>query len=1154
MTNPLIRVWCTIAAISLIIDTSSSCANPGISDPDGKNILFIAIDDLKPMLNTYGVADMGTVMMNNYCQVAVCGPSRVSLLTGLYPDTSRNYLMGTGTAGERWKLGKIRDRIPHMVTLPGYFRDTGGYFTHRIGKIFDYRSCDDGNGQDRAASWTSGQGRRSWVDNPYGEPQWTHYQKPENKASWSQPGSNKKRDQTIDEYFECEDIAYPDGWSNTPQALNILDQLAAGTTGDGKPFFLAVGFDRPHLPFNAPKKYWDLFDRSKFDLPNTNMPIDAPSVADARASYMEGRDGYGPFQDSGNPFENGVHLTDVQAREAIHGYAACVAYVDKLVGDILDRLESHGLMDDTIICLWGDHGFHLGDKNILGKHTNYEQAAVAPLIIASPGDGRFVQGGEARTMSEFVDVFPTLCDLAGLEIPDQCEGVSLMPAMRDPSMQLKETALTQYLYFNPMRIGYAVRDGQYRYVEWRSASLVNDVYVSDAGNVLGRELYDYDQDPADHERRNLINDPAYSVTSQAMATKLENHLNGIIILPPVITSDLADVDVSAGEDITLAIEADRATTYQWHHYGEPIPEANSPTLLLESANLSQAGTYHVVVSNDEGETISQAILVNVIPTVWDGAVDQADKDVMDTARARIEQIRKGDFELILLDPSGNPIQDTATIELVNHEFLFGMAMTYSLNHMIQNRSTFEEVINYAIPRLYNLVTINCHWKFIQPSKGSNPVWYNDWQMNWARNHGFKIRGHALTYLVDGVGPTNTWMPQVQDLDEWWGLVEAHYANVAGKYGDDYMAMDVINEPRTGGVYREEYTWLPDLRDATYSQRYYELANQYFPYTNLNPLDNWFLTPGNANAGLRVTKDLLAQGVQIDSVGTQGHFLYYQKPASKGVTTWKIEEYTMDKIEIGLDELSIAGYPDMEFTITEFSPPSRNNRWYPDDNIEQLSDEEIAAWSRNFFTMAFSKPHIREITSWFCIDEIGGKAMDCGIINKSGQLKPLFHGLRSLVKGEWHTKWQGGLDAEGKAAFRGFYGEYRVSIPGYEPVVVNLLRDSSSSQHVTLFPDPATAIPTDAFLKIIEHAEVVGTTNTRVQVRIGDATGLTKENCTISYSDNLLTWRDSPALDLTSTDWSRSLGEDGNQYVEFIVPRFLNSKLYKFFRILGVGNN
>ena len=518
------------------------------SQPNGKNILFIAIDDLKPMLNAYDdpqlskalkdqspeasatpnidrLAGMGTVMMNNYCQVAVCGPSRVSLLTGLYPDTTRNYLMMAGEAGERWKLSKIRERIPTLETLPGYFRDVGGYFTHRIGKIFDYRSCDDGQAQDKAESWSSGDGRRSWEGNPYGKPQWTHYQRPENKATWSQAGANKKRDQALVEYFECEDIAYPDGWSNTPQALGMLDRMAAGTAGDGKPFFLAVGFDRPHLPFNAPKKYWDLFDRSAFDLPNTNWPIGAPAASDGTGIYHEGRDSYGPFQDSGLPFENGAHLTEDQAREAIHGYAACVAYVDKLVGDILERLEGHDMMEDTIICLWGDHGFHLGDKNILGKQTTYEEATVSPLIIASPGDDRFQQGGKAQTLSEFVDVFPTLCDLAGLEIPDQCEGISLVPAMKDYSAQLRESSLSQFLFFNPIRIGYAVRDSQYRYVEWRAASLANDVYVADPKNILGRELYDYQMEPSEHEKRNLIDDPNHQTTAEAMATKLENHLN-----------------------------------------------------------------------------------------------------------------------------------------------------------------------------------------------------------------------------------------------------------------------------------------------------------------------------------------------------------------------------------------------------------------------------------------------------------------------------------------------------------------------------------------------------------------------------------------------------------------------------------------------------
>jgi arylsulfatase A-like enzyme len=296
----------------------------------------------------------------------------------------------------------------------------------------------------------------------------------------------------------CEAIDVPD------EAYAEYNVMAAPTIKaierfgkNGKPFFLAVGFYKPHLPFVAPKKYWDLYSPKDFELaPMQNYP--ANGVAMAETPYNEGR-GFHPVPEDGP-------ISEELQRHMLHGYAACVSYVDAQVGKLLSALEQSGLMDDTIICLWGDHGFHLGDKEVWGKHTNFEQATRAPLIISSPS----ISGGivEDVTMTEFVDVFPTLCELAELEAPAGLDGKSLVPLMRGKRLQRNAPAVSQYLRGSKEGevMGWAIRTPRYRYVEWRKVSRKDLDYVF-SGEVVGRELYDYKTDP--NETRNLSTSPEY---------------------------------------------------------------------------------------------------------------------------------------------------------------------------------------------------------------------------------------------------------------------------------------------------------------------------------------------------------------------------------------------------------------------------------------------------------------------------------------------------------------------------------------------------------------------------------------------------------------------------------------------------------------------
>lgn len=484
------------------------------------NVLFIAIDDLKPWLGCYGhpvvktpnldrIARMGTVFQRNYCQVAICGASRISLLTGLRPDTTGVYNMG----GEIFHIDTARKHAPQLTTLPGHFKDHG-YVCRGFGKVFDSRNTD--NGQDKQ-SWSNPEGVLwKWDESLWPAPARGGYQNADTRrlidsalADANQRGIMKKTDileflssvdgtRPVCESEDVPDEAYAEGNAMAAPALRTIHQHSKSYRDDGRPMFLAIGFYKPHLPFVAPKKYWDLYSAEDFEPASVqHYPIDGVSYA--KTEYVEGR-GFHPVPSQGT-------IPEPLQRHMMHGYAACVSYVDAQVGKLLQALEEESLLNDTIICVWGDHGFHLGDKQIWGKHTNFEQATRAPLIIASPK----IPGGrvEEETLTEFVDVFPTLCELAAIDPPAKLEGESLVALMRGKQSAANPPAVSQYMRNadDGKVMGWAIRNDRFRYVEWRPITS-KDLRYTFSETVVGVELYDYQTDS--NESRNLADDPDYN--------------------------------------------------------------------------------------------------------------------------------------------------------------------------------------------------------------------------------------------------------------------------------------------------------------------------------------------------------------------------------------------------------------------------------------------------------------------------------------------------------------------------------------------------------------------------------------------------------------------------------------------------------------------
>ncbi|CAN5905238.1 sulfatase [soil metagenome] len=416
------------------------------------NVLFIAVDDLRPQLNCYGdslsvspnidaLAANGLLFERAYCQQAVCSPSRTSLLTGLRPDSTRIYDLET----------HFRKTTPDVVTLPQHFKQNG-YHTEWYGKIFHAALLD-------SISWTE-QGERFEP-----ESNWRAYVLEEsNRVADGNTGRGPAFERA-----DVPDNAYPDG-KIADSAIEALKRLKEGE----KPFFLAVGFYKPHLPFNAPKKYWDLYDPAAIRLPEAMAPPEnVPELALTNWGELRSYAGIPPKGD----------LSKEQSLQLIHGYRACVSYTDAQVGRLMKELKRQGLDKNTIVILWGDHGWKLGDYGMWAKHTNFEIDAQAPLIVSVPGMKS--KGRKTKALVEFVDTYPSLCEAAGLSKPRHLQGTSFMPLLEDAELPWKQAAFSQYPRGNVM--GYSMRTARYRFTRWQKRTAPFD--------AVALELYDLQKDP-----------------------------------------------------------------------------------------------------------------------------------------------------------------------------------------------------------------------------------------------------------------------------------------------------------------------------------------------------------------------------------------------------------------------------------------------------------------------------------------------------------------------------------------------------------------------------------------------------------------------------------------------------------------------------------
>lgn len=474
----MLRNMPALASTAILITCSWVAFPASAAEPSDKpNVLFIAVDDLRPQVGCYGdpiaktpnidrLASQGLLFNRAYCQQALCSPSRTSLLTGRRPDTTRIYELET----------HFRKNSPDLVTLPQYFKQHG-YHVQGLSKIYH-------GGLDDPQSWSVPHWSSS-APQYGGQDTLQSLKKKRQKLKLkTQPareidpktGTVLKAPQAVNRVFgpaweapDVPDNALADG-QTADRAVEVLRQIK------GKTFFLAVGFLKPHLPFVAPKKYYDLYSLEAIKAAsNPFPPKGVPPMALTNSGELRRYEGM-PKRDQ--PF------SDLQSRELIRAYYASSSYTDAQIGKVIDELNRLGLRENTIIILWGDHGWQLGEHGLWCKHTNFELATRTLMILSPP---RYATAGrKTDALVEFVDIYPTLCELAGLPIPGEVEGRSMTGLLRNPDQPFKDCAFSQYPRGKLM--GRSMRTDRYRYTEW-----------AEPGQApVAVELYDHETDPGEN--------------------------------------------------------------------------------------------------------------------------------------------------------------------------------------------------------------------------------------------------------------------------------------------------------------------------------------------------------------------------------------------------------------------------------------------------------------------------------------------------------------------------------------------------------------------------------------------------------------------------------------------------------------------------------
>jgi arylsulfatase A-like enzyme len=470
MNKPFSAILLPFVSVNLL-----SAKEPVKKQP---NVLFIIVDDLRPELGCYGkshikspnmdaFAAQGVLFQNNYCNVSVSGASRACLFTGLYPN--RDHFVVAAT--------HVDKDAPGITTLPQLFKENG-YTTISYGKVFHIPD-------DAIQSWTETPWHPQYKDDfSYNGP-WADYQSPENLNKDNITGPAWEKADVSDSAYHTGRIAQ--------RAISRLHQLA----NEKKPFFMAVGLIKPHLPFNAPSKYWDMYDEKEIQLaPNPFMPQNAPK--EARFTSPE-------LRSYCNIPKKDTLVNDETARMLKHGYLACVSYSDAMVGKVLDELKKTGLDKNTIVVLLGDNGYSLGEHTHWVKHTCFYNSFHTPLIIKAPG----LKPAKTEAVVSYVDIYPTICDMANIAKPAHLQGKSEIDILKNPKTK-GGVALCRFVD------GESIVTDKYGYTEY---------YNLKSRKYLSRMLYDHKKDS--HENVNVAEKQEYAPIVAELSKQLRAHVEKV---------------------------------------------------------------------------------------------------------------------------------------------------------------------------------------------------------------------------------------------------------------------------------------------------------------------------------------------------------------------------------------------------------------------------------------------------------------------------------------------------------------------------------------------------------------------------------------------------------------------------------------------------
>ncbi len=847
------------------------------------NILFIAIDDLKPTIGSYGdklaitpnidaIAKNGTTFLNNHTQQAVCGPSRASLLTGKRPDYTKVWDLKT----------KMRDMNPDILTIPQYFKQNG-YETIGVGKIYDPRCVD--NDRDKP-SWSVPFINERELNYPkgYKQPALGFYQKKKNLARIieikSEALEKNIQKSKINKYirdrykppYEIGDVpdgAYVDG-AITNKSLDLLDEI-----NTSKPFFLAVGFKRPHLPFVAPRKYWELYNESEIEIaPYQKKSKNAVDIAYHKAGEMQS---YKTPEITYSLNNDGLlELDEKLQKKLIHGYYAATSYIDAQIGKIKDKLKQKGLDKNTIIVIWGDHGWHLGDHSLWNKHSNFEQATRSPLIIYDP---RINKGFKITTPTEFVDLFPTLSDLANLEIPKNLDGLSLRRQLEGDATTSKIYAVSQFPRKNKM--GYSFRTNDYRYTVWiNNKKSTEPIYKED---IHAEELYDYKKDPLETE--NKINNKKYEKTKSTFQLLAARYFK--------------DHDVSSSTVLKMANKSVNVKTLKTNKRAQVISE-----FIINTMKLSNIKGQFLL------ETLSEKYTNNISKTRGKNLSQEEKREIykatfLETKNKLLTKFTKSEFDQI------NKLEQSKRKKSSN--VLVGATLNYRELNTIKEK-LFLKDFNYLTPanaakqsRVHPNPTV---WKWQQ---------IDDF-INFSKKHNIQVRLHGP------ISPqASKWAKQdYRTAEELEAIMIEFTTAFAKKFNNEPTVkwMDVVNEtilpngkwfgPKKG-TNKWENPWLKIGLDENgfplYILKSFEIATKHA--TNIKLVYN-------QNAGMQKTlwdklkKTVLylrSKGYRVDGIGWQAHI-------GLSSSTKALIENTDEELRKLSDLIDWAHENNLEFHVTE----------------------------------------------------------------------------------------------------------------------------------------------------------------------------------------------------------------------------------------------